>query len=85
MRLNEVYFCTDTVKAWNNLIGLTKYKQLIIHTLLQLVTRKLIRVYGFVIMPNHLHLIWEMLEKNGRKMPHASFNKAIRHLIIKDL
>ena len=83
--LNEVYFWTDTIKDWNNLLEPTKYKQLIINMLMQLVAKKLIRVFGFVIMPNHLHLIWEMLAKNGREMPHASFNKAIGHLIINDL
>ena len=36
-------------------------------------------------MPNHLHVIWEMKEKNGREMPYASFNKATAHLITKDL
>lgn len=42
-------------------------------------------MYGYVIMPNHLHLIWEPIAKNGKEMPHASFNKAVGHEIIKDL
>jgi len=85
MILNEVYFWTNTIKDWNNLLEPIKYKQLIINTLMQMVAKELIRVYGFVIMPNHVHFIWEMIAKNGREMPHASFNKAIGHLIIKDL
>ncbi len=44
-----------------------------------------ITVYGFVIMPNHLHFLWEMLKMNGKEMPHASFNKATAHGILKDL
>lgn len=85
MILNEVYFWTNTVKDWKNLLEPIKYKQLIINTLMQLVAKELIRVYGFVIMPNHMHLIWEMIAKNGLEMPHASFNKAIGHLITKDM
>jgi len=75
MILNEVYFWTNTIKDWNNLLEPIKYKQLIINTLMQMVAKELIRVYGFVIMPNHVHFIWEMIAKNGREMPHASFNK----------
>ena len=82
--LNEVYFWTDTVKDWKKLLQ-HKYKELIISELKKLVSKELIVVYGFVIMPNHLHFIWELNKKNGKEMPHASFNKATGHEIIKDL
>jgi len=36
-------------------------------------------------MPNHIHVIWELKQKNGKEMPHASFNKAAGHLLVKDL
>lgn len=85
MFLEEVYFWTDTVKDWKLLLKPDKYKKLIIDTWKELADKKLILIYGFVIMPNHLHVVWEMLRKNGKEMPHASFNKAIAHLIIKDL
>jgi putative transposase len=26
-------------------------------------------------MPNHIHVIWEMKETNGKEVAHASFNK----------
>lgn len=42
-------------------------------------------VYGYVIMPNHLHIIWEILEKNGKEMPYASFNKWTSSNFLKDL
>jgi putative transposase len=42
-------------------------------------------VFGFVIMPNHLHLVWELKRKVGKEMPHASFNKHTAHEIVKDL
>lgn len=85
MFLGEVYFWTDTVKDWKSLFQPEKYKCLIIDQLKALVTRKLVVVYGFVIMPNHLHLIWELTAKNGKEMPNASFNKAVGHEIIKDI
>jgi REP element-mobilizing transposase RayT len=85
MFLAEVYFWTDTVKDWKLLLKQDKYKQLIIDQLKELTTRKLIVIYGFVIMPNHIHLVWELITKNGKEMPNASFNKAVGHGIIKDL
>ena len=36
-------------------------------------------------MPNHIHLIWEMLAKNGKEMPQASFMKHTSHSFLKDL
>ena len=42
-------------------------------------------VYGFVLMPNYIHIIWEILKMNGKKMPHSSFNKYTSHEIVKRL
>lgn len=79
MSLNEIYFWTDTTKNWQELLNDDRFKKIIIHCLQELVRRKKIVIYGYVIMPNHLHMIWEMLEKNGKEMPHASFNKYTSH------
>jgi REP element-mobilizing transposase RayT len=85
LEINEVYFWTDTIKDWKHLLKQDKYKLLIMDALKDLVEKKKIIVYGFVLMPNHLHLLWEMLAKNGREMPYASFNKATAHEITIDL
>lgn len=34
-----------------------------------------IKVFGFVIMPNHIHLIWELKKQNGKESPVARFMK----------
>jgi len=83
--MNEVYFWTNTILNWNTLLEPDKYKLLILTILRDLVEKDQIRIYGFVIMPNHMHVIWEMVQMNGKEMPHASFNKATAHLIVKDL
>ncbi len=85
MSLNEGYFWTDTIKDWKHLLKPNKYKELIIEELHWLKNKNKIAVYGFVIMPNHLHLSWEMLNKNGKEMPHASFNKFTASNFLKDL
>ncbi len=85
MELGEVYFWTDTVKDWKPIFKYEKHKRIILSSLNELVSRGVISVYAFVIMPNHLHLVWEMNELNGKEMPHASFNKFTSHQISKEL
>jgi putative transposase len=79
MLLDEIYFWTDTIKDWQILLYDDDHKAIIINSLRELVLREKIIVYAFVIMPNHIHLIWEMKELNGKEMPHASFNKFTAH------
>lgn len=85
MFLDEVYFWTDTIKNWRTLLANDVYKTIIIKCWRELVTRKKIKIYGFVIMPNHLHLLWEMIDHNGKEMPYASFNKFTSHQFLDTL
>lgn len=84
MALGEVYFWTSTIKDWKHLLNPDKYKELIIDIWKDQVKKSQIVIYGFVIMPNHIHVLWKLTAKNGKEMPHASFNKATAHLIVKD-
>ncbi|MEB2784728.1 transposase [Algoriphagus persicinus] len=85
MEYDQVYFWTDTIKGWKKLFTNDLYKQIILDSFGELVSREMVKIYAFVIMPNHLHIIWEMKEPNGKEMPHASFNKFTSHSIAKDL
>jgi REP element-mobilizing transposase RayT len=85
MEYDQVYFWTNTVKDWKKLFKNDQYKRMILDSFEELVSRKMVKIYAFVIMPNHLHVIWEMKEPNGKEMPHAGFNKFTSHSIVKDL
>jgi putative transposase len=85
MFLGETYFWTDTVKDWKRLLEGDTFKSIIIDSWRELVARKKIEIHAFVIMPNHIHNIWTMLEKNGNEMPHASFNKFTAHQFLENL
>lgn len=85
MEFDEVYFWTATVKDWKPIFFNTDYKNLLVSSLNELVKRGLLAVYAFVIMPNHIHLIWELKEMNGKESPAASFTKFTSHTIAKDL
>lgn len=55
-------FFTATILNWKHLLKPDKYKDIIMGSLKFLVQQKRIYLYGFVVMPNHLHLIWQMRE-----------------------
>ena len=85
MLLEEVYFWTDTIKDWKTLLANNTCKNIIINCWRELVVRKKIKIYGFVIMPNHVHMLWEMMNINGKEMPYASFNKFTSHQFLDHL
>jgi hypothetical protein len=59
MLLNEMYFWTSTITNWQHLLQPDAHKDIIINSLQWLVQKEMIKVYGYVIMPNHIHLLWE--------------------------
>jgi len=63
------------------------FKDIILSTLSHLCEKKLLTVYGFVIMPNHIHIIWkEHLEnKNGKETVKTAFFKFTAHQFLKFL
>ena len=85
MELGEVYFWTNTIKGWKHLLKPDHFKLIIMHQLQWLVERKKIAVYAYVVMPNHMHIVWELLEMNGKEKPHASFNKWTSSQFLKKL
>lgn len=77
--LGKIYFWTATINKWEWLLYENSYKDVIINSLDHLSQRNLIDVFGFVIMPNHIHLIWRLNALNGKEKPHSSFLKYTSH------
>lgn len=80
-----IYFYTATVLKWIHLLQSEKFKLIVLDSLIYLIEKEKIKVYGFVIMPNHIHLIWENLSFNGKEAPHASFMKYTAHQFLDEL
>ena len=53
-------FFTASIKGRHKILEEDKYKDIIIDSLRFLVEDKRIVLYSFVIMPDHIHLIWQM-------------------------
>ena len=78
-KVGEKYFFTATINKWQTLLLEEKYKQIVISSLKYLSNAGLIDVLAFVIMPNHLHLIWRIKGENGGESVQGSFVKYTAH------
>jgi putative transposase len=85
MDLGRIYFWTATINKWQRLLTHDSYKQIITDSLDHLTIQGKIDVFAFVIMPNHIHLIWKLNSLNGKESPHASFLKFTAHEFKKKL
>jgi putative transposase len=69
---NGIEFFTATCLKWQRLLQPDEHKDIIMNSLKFLVDDKRIWLYGYVIMPNHIHLMWckqdAWLEKNVQQM-----------------
>jgi REP element-mobilizing transposase RayT len=69
------YFFTATIYQWQHLLKVDKFKDVIIESLRFLVKEKRIELNAFVIMSNHIHVIWQPLPGYSQSKIQASFMK----------
>ena len=81
----ELYFWTATINNWKHPLEADAMKMEIIGSLQWLRARGLISVYTYVIMPNHIHLIWQVHGNNGKESPQGSLLKFTAHQFRKKL
>jgi REP element-mobilizing transposase RayT len=79
MQAGEIYFWTATINSWYKLLLEDGYKDILIDSLRYLSNAGTIDVFAFVIMPNHIHLIWRINGLNGKETPQGSFLKFTAH------
>lgn len=75
METSHSYFFTASIYKWKNLLLETNHKNIIIDSLKYLVNQKRIKLYAFVIMPNHIHLIWQMCNDHKKEDVQRDFLK----------
>jgi putative transposase len=78
-------FYTATILEWKPLLSQDKYKQIIVESLKFLTVNKKITLYAFVIMNNHIHLIWQALPGFTPEMIQSGFMKFTARQIKLDL
>lgn len=69
----QIAFFTASILEWKYLLKPDKYKNIIIKSLKFLAENKKVKIYGFVIMPNHIHLLWKIEDPNIRENVQRDF------------
>ena len=87
MLFSEFYpdYFTATILEWKHLLKPDKYKDIIISSIEFLVKEERVKIYGFCIMSNHIHIIWQVQPGYQPKDVQLSFMKYTAQMIIKDL
>lgn len=75
----HVYFYTETIHEFRPLLREDEFKEIVVKSLQYLVKMELVTIYAYVIMPNHIHIIWRMEKMNGKENPASSFSKFTAH------
>ena len=79
IEIGKIYFWTATINKWQKILLKGEFKDIILNSLTHLSTQNKIDVFAFVIMPNHIHLIWRINELNGKENAQSSFLKYTAH------
>ena len=82
---NPVRFFTATMLKWQHLLKPDKYKQVIVDSMKFLVDDNRAWIYGFVVMPNHIHLLWRINNGHEEKSVQRDFLKFTAQTIKSDL
>lgn len=79
IELGQIYFWTATINKWQNLLLKDEFKEVIIDSFKYLTSIGKLDIFGFVIMPNHIHTIWRCNELNGKETVQGAFLKYTAH------
>lgn len=72
---HHAQFFTATIRNWIHVLRSDDRKRIITDSLHHLTAEGCITVYGFVIMPNHIHLIWQVKDGYVRAQIYQRFLK----------
>jgi putative transposase len=82
---SRLYFTTSTIKDWYPLFNYDRFRKIIIASIAFLIDQNRIKLHGYVIMPNHLHLLFRVLEPNQLSDIFRDFHKFTSQQILKIL
>jgi putative transposase len=87
MEKGKIYFFTATILDWIPILHDDVIKDIVINSLKFLVDKKALKLYAFVIMPNHIHLMIQPLENpeyNNVQLSFMRFTAQKIKLVLQD-
>jgi putative transposase len=85
MEQDKMYFITATILEWKHLLADDKFKDILINEWRHRVKLNHIKVYGFVVMPNHYHAIINTLSPHDPSDIQRDIHKWTSKQFINDL
>ena len=85
MMIKNFYFFTALVIEWKHILKSDKYKDVSIESFKYHVEKKLLRIFAFVIMPNHFHSVWKINESLEKSDFQRNMLKFTGQTILKNL
>ncbi len=79
------YFFTATILEWKHLLKPDNLKEIVVSSLRYLVNENKVAIFAFVIMSNHIHLIWRMQNDVEKIKIQQSFMKYTAQKILQAL
>jgi len=58
---SDTFFFTATINSWQSLLEDDAFKEIVIESLEYMCKPKRIALYSYVVMPNHIHLLFTLL------------------------
>ena len=83
--IKNFYFTTVTILEWKHILSPDKYKDIIIESFKYLVNEMSVRIFAFVIMPNHFHTVWKIHEDLEKSDFQRDILKFTSQTILRDL
>lgn len=84
-RKYEAEYFTATILEWQHLLADDLFKDLIIRSMRYMVDNKKAMIHAFVIMDNHMHLIWHILHPHPRDAVQRDMLKFVAQTIVREL
>jgi len=85
MMIKNFYFFTATVLEWKYILNPDKYKDIIIESFEFLKNVGRVRIFAFVIMPNHFHTVWKINDSINKSDFQRDLLKFTGQTILRDL
>ena len=83
--IKNFFYFTATVLNWKHILKADKYKDVLINSFRFLVKEERVRIFAFVIMPNHFHAVWKINENLEKSDYQRDLMKFTGQTILRDL
>lgn len=84
-RRYEIDYFTATILEWKYLLADDAFKEIVRDSLKYLVAEGVVMVHAYVVMSNHIHLLWHILHPHQREHVQRNMMKFTAQMMIKML